>query len=370
MSTSFLGRLAFALGLAACGSSDPAATDAAPPDAPPIDAAPPDAVQPDADSRALPDLTISLDRAIADVALRRRTFADDACELDPDEACIEGPGDRTLLHFSVETPNVGNVDMVLGAPDPDNDQFSFSQCHMHYHFEGYAEYRLIDQAGGELATGRKQAFCLLDTGPYLPGEDVPAQAKYDCDFQGIQRGWSDVYHSRLPCQFIDVTDVPPGQYTLEIHINNGGTLPELTMDNNLVTVPIDLTSPDVSSPTETCPAALDPHATSTENRECGWDLVGTFDCTPGAQYHVGCASSCGVGSCTGDPMIRVCDAERPDGNCSYPAAVGISDDACGSACPLTTFTRCPPSGKLAAYAAPFTVGTDYTCTAAIDPAGG
>jgi hypothetical protein len=352
---------ALLLSAAACQSSSPASPDAAAADArTDVDAAP------DADLTQLPDLTVNLDRARVDLAIRRRTFAADACELDPAEDCIAEPGERRLLHFSVETPNIGTADLELGAPTQGNDQFAYSDCHGHYHFEGYAEYRLIDAASATVATGRKQAFCLLDSEKYVDGDDSVSDApRYSCDFQGIQRGWSDVYHSRLPCQFIDVTDVADGDYQLEIRINNGGVLPELTLANNIVSLPVTLGADELERPTEACPDDAAAHATETPNRECGWDLAGEHECTAGQKVHVGCSQGCDLGSCTGDPMLRVCDAARPDGNCSYPGAIAFDDDSCGSQCPTAAFVTCPDSGRLVVYTAPFSPGAAYTCEVAL-----
>jgi hypothetical protein len=350
------------LAAAACGSSG-ASPDASPPAdaAEPPDAGSPDAVPPDADTRPLPDLTIFGDRAAIDLAIQTRSFAIDSCELDPDEACIGGAGERTLLHFSVQTPNIGNADLILGAPELINPTFVFSACHGHFHFEGYALYRLLDGSGNEVATGRKQAFCLLDS-DIFDTEDptVSTSSQYDCEFQGIQRGWSDVYHSRLGCQFIDITGTPAGDYQLEIVINGDQTLEELSYQNNTTMIPVSVGSSELARPTEACPSGIDVRA-ATPNRECGWSLVSTQSCTPGASIRVGCAAACGLGSCTGDPMLRICDADRADGNCSYPAAIGIGDDACGSNCPLIPDSVCPGSGSIAIYAAPWTINDAFTC---------
>jgi hypothetical protein len=350
------------MALLACQSSS-AAPDAAP-DAFVADARAPDAAAP------LPDLTVNLERAHVDLALREHRFQADACELDPTEACVGEPGDRRLLHFSVETPNVGTADMFLGAPELDNPQFTWSDCHEHFHFEGYAEYRLFDATSRQVAAGRKQAFCLLDSERYIDDPSVAEQPRYGCDFQGIQHGWSDVYHSRLPCQFIDVTDVPDGTYSLQIRVNNGGTLPELSLANNVVALDVELGGADVATPTEPCPEGYSTHATDGLNRECGWDAAGTFDCAPGEDVHVACSQGCELGACTGDAMLRVCDASRADGNCSYPAAIGFDDDSCQTQCPTAAFTRCPDSGKLAVFTAPFSIGEAYSCTVAVEPAAG
>ena len=61
--------------------------------------------------------------------------------------------------------------------------------------------------------GAKQAFCLLDVQQYVPGSPP---ARYNCGFQGITAGWADIYTSGLDCQWIDVTGVAEGDYTLEL----------------------------------------------------------------------------------------------------------------------------------------------------------
>jgi Lysyl oxidase len=361
---SALGTAAMAgfLALAACGDDTRRRADAGPsddPDASASDAGPADA------AAGLPDLTVNLARAEIDLAVREATFAADACELDPDEDCIDAPGTRRLLHFSVETPNLGDGDMVLGDPDPANPNFQYSSCHGHYHFEGYAEYRLVDPEGGEVAAGRKQAFCLLDTERYVTDDPTVAERpRYGCAYQGIQRGWSDVYQAALPCQFIDVTDVPDGAYTLEIQLNANRTLVEKDYDNNLVSIPVDLASPVLADPTEPCPDGVDDHSSEGTHRECGWTLAAEMiPCVPDSPVNVGCSSapSCGDAACDGDPMIRVCDGDEEAGNCAFAAALSSSDDTSGSRCPCAQGVTCPDSGMLRVYSAPSRVGQSYEC---------
>jgi len=349
--------------LAACGSPPGASERDA---GRPLDAAAVDAAAADA-APALADLTVNPGRVRADLALRTAQFEEGACELHPDEACIAAPGVRRLLHFAVETPNLGDGDLVLGTPDTSNPNFQYSECHGHYHFEGYAEYRLVDAKGGEVTVGRKQAFCLVDTERYVTDDpSVSESARYRCDSQGIQRGWSDVYQASLPCQFIDVTDVPDGAYELEIELNANRTLPEKDFENNTVSIPVDLASPDLTTPAEPCPEGLDDHSSSGTHRECGWELADTFECQPNLIVHLGCASqtACGGAACTGDPMIRVCDGELPDG-CSFAEALSSSDDTSNSDCPCALGVRCPASGQLRVYTAPHQIGQPYECAVEI-----
>jgi hypothetical protein len=131
------------------------------------------------------------------------------------EGCVDGTGWRTIMRFDTVTPNIGSDDLALGVPANEPDVFHYSDCHEHYHFDEYAHYELSD-GDGLVATGHKQAFCLIDLFPWAwEGE----MGTYDCGNQGISRGWSDIYQSDLPCQWIDVTDVAPGDYMLHVELN-------------------------------------------------------------------------------------------------------------------------------------------------------
>lgn len=158
------------------------------------------------------------------------------------EGCVGGLGWRTILRFSIVTPNIGSTDLVLGVAANNPDVFHYSECHAHYHFDEFARYELRD-AGGVVASGHKQAFCLLDDYSWAwPNTPV----EFDCANQGISRGFADSYESDLPCQWIDVTDVPPGDYTLRATLNQprpDSALPllnERDYDNNTVEVPVSL----------------------------------------------------------------------------------------------------------------------------------
>jgi hypothetical protein len=98
----------------------------------------------------------------------------------------------------------------------------------------YASYELLD-GSGTVITGRKQAFCLEDDRQVQAGARPP---HYTCRNQGIQRGWADVYTRDTACQWIDVTDVPHGAYTLRVTVNPLKTITESSYDNNVFTVDV------------------------------------------------------------------------------------------------------------------------------------
>jgi hypothetical protein len=94
--------------------------------------------------------------------------------------------------------------------------------------------------GNELRAGNKVSFCLLDGLRWR--SDAANNGIYDCEKQGIQSGWADVYDSGLPGQWIEIGDLAPGNYQLELTVNPDGILSETNYDNNTVTVPVTVTA--------------------------------------------------------------------------------------------------------------------------------
>ncbi len=266
-----------------------------------------------------------------------RFFPEDDCAIF--EGCVAAPGWRRLLRFATWTPNTGTADLYLGVPDDTVPYFVYSECHDHYHFDGYAEYELRAGDGSVAAQGHKQAFCLLDFYRYPEGDE--RGVIYDCDNQGIQANYQDVYDADLDCQWVDVTDVAPGEYTLHIELNTDRALLESDYDDNVadvtVTIPEDVLS-DVTAP---CPARR-----TGADRDCGWTREGVHTCTPGAMVTASCSAACGVGLCTGDTVLRICESDDPT-QCNARQSVAVNDDSGCNAddvCSRAVF-ECPASGS-------------------------
>jgi hypothetical protein len=100
------------------------------------------------------------------------------------------------------------------------------------------------------------------------------------------------------------------------------------------------------------------------DRECGWSRGGVLSCTPGRTVTVGCNSTAGtgtlctstIGSCTGDPVLRVCPGTTP---CSATTELTSADDTCGT-CPVVSVT-CPTSGSVLVLVGPYSSTTAGTC---------
>jgi hypothetical protein len=238
---SLTGLAGFAgLGAAGCGhpgvaltdGSSPSADAAGPADAP-LDT--PDASPFDAPP-GMPDLQFIAAEMSQTVTVTNDIFRDGDCEVV--EGCVGAAGTRTLVRFDTVSANRGTADVVVGVPPPpgeSNDVFQWSPCHMHHHVRNYASYELLDATGTVVLTARKQSFCLEDGENVQPG--VPPTG-YSCTDQGITHGWADVYSRYLSCQWIDVTGMASGTYTLRVVVNPLHTLPESNYDNNTFTVPV------------------------------------------------------------------------------------------------------------------------------------
>ena len=144
------------------------------------------------------------------------------------EGAVAEPGKRRLLRFDTIVVNRGNEDLVVGDPaDPEPpfaaDDFEYSPCHQHYHFLGFATYELRDEHDNQVGFGHKQSFCMTDSRRYTGTRG----RRFDCHFQGITAGWGDRYGFDLDGQWVDVTGLPAGNYTLIVTVNPEGKIPEL-----------------------------------------------------------------------------------------------------------------------------------------------
>jgi hypothetical protein len=163
----------------------------------------------------LPDLIVLED------VLRNSLEPDMLSNADPctvEEGCLRGFGDRFILRFTSHIKNKGLADYFIGEtpsdPDTPSDQFVYDPCHLHWHYRGYAEYVLFNPDGVMIPIGAKNGFCVFD----LECQDGGV-GKFNCSNMGISAGCGDIYEAALPCQWVDLTDIPAGQYTLVVRVN-------------------------------------------------------------------------------------------------------------------------------------------------------
>lgn len=160
------------------------------------------------------------------------------------EACVRAPGKRKLLRFDGVIDNVGSSDLNIGDPRS-NPLFEMDACHGHEHAKGMVLHQLLHpgtldpvRIQGREIVGYKQGFCFMDTAP-INATNADA-GKFTCDNQGISAGWSDIYSADLECQYLDITDVTPGNYILRLTVNPEGVLEEANPNNNTADIPVSI----------------------------------------------------------------------------------------------------------------------------------
>ncbi|XP_071997323.1 protein-lysine 6-oxidase isoform X4 [Engystomops pustulosus] len=137
---------------------------------------------------------------------------------------------RVLLRFPQRVKNQGTADFLPSRP---RYSWEWHSCHQHYHsMDEFSHYDLLDaQSHRRVAEGHKASFCLEDTSC-----DYGYYRRFACTAhtQGLSPGCYDTYNADIDCQWIDITDVKPGNYILKVSVNPSYLVPESDYSNNVV----------------------------------------------------------------------------------------------------------------------------------------
>jgi hypothetical protein len=190
-----------------------------------------------------------------------------ALETSTTEGGLKGSGEaKLLLRFNGYLHNVGPgaLDFRGSRSSPSESMHAFQRVynsdgsfneepssaelvyveadgHEHFHLQRAAKYSLWNAArSAEVAPAQKVGFCLDDSEQVESGG--PKEAVYSdatgrkfCRqhepealslFEGVSKGWRDRYSSSLAFQWVDASNVLPGEYWLREDVNPTGVIKE------------------------------------------------------------------------------------------------------------------------------------------------
>ena len=149
--------------------------------------------------------------------------------------------------FTTNEGNPGESEKYLGRPHVEQASagemfYVNADGHHHWHLQRVAKYSLWNAGKtAEVTPAQKVGFCLEDSqhvetsqGPATPvyADNVPPYRRFCRQFEpnatsvyeGISPGWRDVYSRELSLQWVDASNVLPGEYWLREDIDPTGVI--------------------------------------------------------------------------------------------------------------------------------------------------
>jgi Lysyl oxidase len=106
--------------------------------------------------------------------------------------------------------------------------------HYHWHYRNLASLDLVDKNGVIVASSKKDGYCVIDSFRYpnFPERREKQFIHEGCERKtekglGITAGWCDYYKHDTEKQYIEIENVPPGEYTIRFSINKTDMIYEI-----------------------------------------------------------------------------------------------------------------------------------------------
>jgi hypothetical protein len=120
----------------------------------------------------------------------------------------------------------GESEIKVGYFDRHVEQEPGGHTHTHWHYAKLASLDLINKDGEKIASSEKEGYCVIDSFRYPQFSTIRERqfSHQGCEQinrvgLGITIGWCDYYKYDTDLQYIDIEDVPPGDYTIRFSIN-------------------------------------------------------------------------------------------------------------------------------------------------------
>ncbi|MDP9465381.1 MAG: lysyl oxidase family protein [Actinomycetota bacterium] len=138
---------------------------------------------------------------------------------------------------------------------PQYQMYFAGDGHTHWHVRQIEKYVLRDTATEVKGVGVKAGYCFFDNATFklsMPG--APQSPVYtgcgdtgDTEVTtGLSIGWGDAYPWKIPDQYIDITGLPNGQYSLTATADPLGGFTERCEGNNATTAVLQITGQNVT----------------------------------------------------------------------------------------------------------------------------
>lgn len=166
------------------------------------------------------------------------------------ELRASGPvgGEMSDVRQRVYDSDGGFADLV--STPPPRVLFEPADRHDHWHLRAAARYSLWDSARtAEVAPSEKVGFCLLDFERVDPWAHAGAAYSSFCEqhnpgasevTMGVSAGWRDTYRRSLAFQWVNISEVMPGRYSLRAEVDPDGVILESDEDNPPAFVDVDV----------------------------------------------------------------------------------------------------------------------------------
>jgi hypothetical protein len=274
-----------------------------------------------------PDLTLAFPAGFSP-RFEYVLFDESDCRL---QKCVNAPGPRRLLRFPVDVVNRGAAPIILALRDAPGVRRV--ACDDSLFLDDFLRYEIVDADLARRASGTGDVGITCQRG--MAGSSSP----FDCDLIGLPAHSYHSYSSGADCQWVDVTTLPPGEYTLRVSVNADWRLAEQDFGNNVLERTVVIPEADPLAP---CEDEVPEEIGFGENIECGWQTMPGqtgLSCTPGELISLKCTF------CGGAYVPRVCPGFEP---CSAVGAVrysqlGVAPQPCASE------HRCDGSGQCTSF---------------------
>jgi hypothetical protein len=254
-----------------------------------------------------PDLTLALP-ANFKPRFEYHLFSEEDCLL---QKCVSGPGPRRLLRFPLDVVNRGEGHMIIALRDAPGVRRV--ACDGSVFLDDFLRYELIDAEGARRArgSGSVSVACRVD-------EFAQSTSPFDCEVLGLEAHSFRAYASDAECQWVDVTTLPAGAYTLRLSVNADSSLAEQDFGNNVLEREVIIADPNPLAPCEN--GEMPGESSFGEDVECGWEIMPGqtgLACVPGEPLTLGCTF------CNGAYMPRVCPGVEPCSGAGLARIYGI-----------------------------------------------